>query len=60
MHLSEITVNNGTIVKTGDLIGKTGKTGFTNLPGFYFMTTVKDVPVSPYTLWVNGVKLSNP
>jgi len=58
-HLGTVKVNvNDTIVR-GDIIGKTGKTGFTNSNGFYLITTVYNIPVSPYPLETEGVLMTD-
>lgn len=56
-HLSEISVNVGDTVTTGQAIGKTGSTGFTMYSGVHLGLSVYDVPVSPYRLWENGVEM---
>ncbi|MEE0968947.1 MAG: M23 family metallopeptidase [Clostridia bacterium] len=55
MHLGETSVNVGDMVKLGDIIGKTGKTGFTETNGLYTIMTVGNIPVCPYRTWDSGV-----
>lgn len=55
-HLSETSVRTGTVLAKGDVIGKTGSTGFTTDPGVYLICTVGTTPISPYYLWDFGVK----
>lgn len=50
-HLSEASVKVGDVVKTGDTIGKTGNSGFTNGYNCHYSLTVFDIPVCPYSLW---------
>ena len=54
-HLSEISVSVGDTVTTAQAVGKSGDTGFTTSSGVYLICTVGNVPISPYTLWDNGV-----
>ncbi len=56
-HLSEISVNVGDTVTTGQAIGKTGTTGFSMYSGVHLGMTVGNVPVSPYPTWSNGVEI---
>ena len=53
-HMSENTVKVGEVVKRDDVIGKTGKTGFTNQNGVHIGMSVCDVFVSPYATWSDG------
>ncbi len=53
-HMSETSVKVGDTVKRGDIVGKTGKTGFTNQNGVHLGMSVCDVFVSPYSTWVDG------
>ncbi len=55
LHLDSINVKVGDEVKTNDIIGKSGKTGFTETNGVYTIMTVGDVPVCPYGPWESGV-----
>lgn len=54
-HLSEISVNVGDTVKGGQAVGKSGDTGFTTGSGIYLICTVGETPISPYSLWSDGV-----
>ena len=54
-HMSETTAVAGTIVSRGEVIGKSGSSGYTNSNGVYLITTVKDVPISPYPIQDNGI-----
>ena len=56
-HLGETSVNVGDTVTTGQVIGKTGSTGFFSATGVNMGLTVYDVPVSPYPLWDFGVEM---
>lgn len=53
-HMSETSVQVGDVVKRGDAVGKTGKTGFTNQNGVHLGMSVCDVFVSPYSTWADG------
>ena len=53
--MSETTAVAGTIVSRGEVIGKSGSSGYTNSNGVYLITTVKDVPISPYPIQDNGI-----
>ena len=53
-HMSEVSVNEGDVLKKGDTIGKTGKTGLTNQNGVHIGMSVCDVFVSPYATWSDG------
>ncbi len=55
MHLDSISVEAGDEVKTSDIIGTTGKTGFTETNGVYTVMTVGNIPVCPYGPWESGV-----
>ncbi len=55
LHLDSINVSVGDEVKTNDIIGTSGKTGFTETSGVYTIMTVGDVPVCPYGPWESGV-----
>lgn len=56
-HLSEISVSVGDTVTVAQAVGKSGDTGFTTGSGVYLICTIGDTPISPYTLWENGVIL---
>ena len=53
-HMSENSVQTGAVVKRGDVVGKTGKTGFTSQNGVHLGMSVCDVFVSPYSTWADG------
>lgn len=55
LHLDSINVNVGDEIKTNDIIGKAGKTGFTETNGVYTIMTVGNVPVCPYGPWESGI-----
>ncbi len=59
-HLSEITVSRGDTVKTGDVIAKSGMTGFCNQGTAHIAMTVFDVAICPYSYWENPIVLNNP
>lgn len=50
-NISEALFSVGDSVKKGDVIAKTGNSAFYEYTGFYFITTVLDVPVSPYAIY---------
>lgn len=49
-HLGSFNISVGDTVLTGGTIAQTGKTGLASSSGFYLITTIFDVPVSPYKL----------
>jgi murein DD-endopeptidase MepM/ murein hydrolase activator NlpD len=53
-HLSEISVTEGTEVKRGDVIGKTGETGLAGGDHLHFSTMVQGVHVDPINWWDRG------
>ena len=53
-HMSKNTVQVGDVVKRGDAVGKTGKTGLTDQNGVHIGMSVCDVFVSPYATWIDG------
>jgi len=57
-HLSAINVAEGDIVKAGDVIATVGSTGFTEEVMLHYGLSVFDVPVCPYSLWENGVVMT--
>ena len=59
-HLGDIVTTTGSMIAKGDTIGKTGRTGYINHDGVYLITTIMDVPVSPYSLQDNGLTLPTP
>lgn len=50
-HLSEISVTEGQTVKKGDIIGRTGNTGFAIGDHLHFAILVHGVPVNPLDWW---------
>ena len=54
-HLSEISVSVGDTVTNAQAVGKSGNTGFTTGSGVYLICTIGETPISPYTLWSDGV-----
>lgn len=56
-NLSETNITDGATVAKGDMIGKPGETGYKNTNGVYLITTVMNIPVSPYPLQENGLTL---
>jgi murein DD-endopeptidase MepM/ murein hydrolase activator NlpD len=46
-HNSELFVNRGDVVQTGDVIAKSGKTGFVSRPELHFEIRKKQVPWNP-------------
>jgi murein DD-endopeptidase MepM/ murein hydrolase activator NlpD len=50
-HLSEVLVKEGEIVKQGQAIARTGRTGLSGGEEVYFETRVHGVPVSPNEWW---------
>lgn len=50
-NISEALFSVGDSVKKGDIIAKTGNSAFYEYTGFYFITTVLDIPVSPYAIY---------
>ncbi len=53
-HLSDITVNKGDQVKKGDIIGRTGATGFAGGDHLHFGILVHGIEVSPLYWWDRG------
>ena len=53
-HMGSVSVSVGDKVAKGDVIGKCGDTGFTNVTGVYFGMYVGNVPVSVYPFWNDG------
>ncbi|GAB0174802.1 MAG: hypothetical protein HHAS10_06810 [Candidatus Altimarinota bacterium] len=48
LHLSEILVKEGDIVRKGDMIGRVGLTGITTTPHLHFQIDTPDAPFHPY------------
>ncbi len=59
-HLNEALVEVGDTVQTGDVIAKSGATGFCEFGTAHISLTVFDVPVCPYTYWETPVLLNEP
>ena len=59
-NLSEIIVSEGTVVAKGESVGKSGNTGYTISNGVYLITTVMNVPVSPYSIQEEGIVFHTP
>ena len=60
-HLGEISVKTGDKIEKGQIIAKTGATGFTNGTTLHLGLTVFDVPVSIYPLWEEpGLEVVDP
>lgn len=57
LHLGEVSVAVGDMVKTGDTLGLAGNTGFTETNGVFTIMTIGNMPVCPYSTWENGVIL---
>lgn len=56
-HLGAFNISIGDTVLIGDTIAQTGKSGLASSSGFYLITTVFDVPVSPYKLCENNFSI---
>lgn len=56
-NLNETLVTSGTVLAKGDVIGTPGTTGYKNTSGVYLITTIMNVPVSPYSLQEDGLTL---
>jgi len=54
-HLSEVSVSVRDTVTAAQAVGKSGSTGFTTGSGVYLICTIGETPISPYTLWSDGV-----
>ncbi len=54
-HLSKIDVAVGDTVSKGDVIAKSGNTGFTAFPVVYVGLSIFDFPVCQYDLWNEGI-----
>lgn len=53
-HLGNISVSKGDLVTKEQVIGTAGNTGFTNQNGVHVGMSVFNVPVCPYSTWVDG------
>ena len=58
-HIGEITVTEGKSVIKGDTVARTGISGLTSSPGFFLMTTIYHIPVSPYNFYENNFVFPN-
>lgn len=54
LHLSEILVKEGDVVKKGDMIGRVGITGLTTTPHLHFQIDTADAPFHPYWHFTNA------
>ena len=59
-NLSEALVGVGDTVNKGDVIARSGATGFCDMPSVQIDLTVFDVPVCPYTYQESPILFSNP
>ena len=59
-HLSNIIAPVGLTVGIGDTVGQTGHTGYINHDGVYLITTIMNVPVSPYSIQEEGIVFHTP
>lgn len=57
MHMSEIVVSVGDVVEKGAELGTVGNTGFTTTYNLHHEFTINGIPVSPYSLWEDGIKM---
>ncbi len=57
-YLGDVSVKVGDMVKTGDTIGTVGTTGFTSGYGFQYRLYVHNIPVCPYSLWEQGIPMT--
>lgn len=57
-HLGTVDVNAGTVVEKGRTIGTVGSSGFCDGAAMHFGLYIYNVPVSPYDMEENGIKLS--
>ena len=48
LHLSQITVTEGTKIRKGDMLGRGGSTGISTTPHLYFSVETADAPFHPY------------
>ena len=48
LHLSEITVKEGTKIRKGEMLGRVGITGITTTPHLHFQIDTEDAPFHPY------------
>lgn len=57
MHMSDISVAVGQTVEKGAVLGTVGNTGFTIGTNLHYELTVNGIPVNPYSLWDDGIKM---
>ncbi len=59
-NLLSVDVNEGDTVEKAQNVGTAGNSGYTSKDyfGFYLMTTLDGVPISPYALFEGGVKVN--
>ncbi len=58
-HLGSTAVSLGDTVTKGDVVGYVGTTGFTATAAVHIGLAVYDVPVCPYSLWDEGIIMTN-
>ena len=56
-NLKSVSVSVGSTVAKGQSVGISGDTGYNNINGVYLITTVHNVPVSPYPLQDEGLSI---
>ena len=54
-HMSELSVKSGDIVKKGQLLGKSGNTGFTTGPHLHFTISIGTTFINPYIFLKNNI-----
>ena len=57
MHLNDISVSVGDVVEKGTTVGYVGTTGFTSGYNLHYELTVNGIPVCPYSLNEEGIKM---
>lgn len=55
LHLSKILIKKGTVVKRGDVIGKSGNTGRTNGPHLHYEVHYYGIPQDPLDYFFSGL-----
>lgn len=58
-HLSEISVSVGDIVRTSQIIGKSGNTGFIIDNRIHVEFTLFDISIAPFSIWDEGIIVSD-
>ena len=58
-NISEALFSVGDEIQKGEIIAKSGNSAFYDHTGFYFITTVLDIPVSPYAIYEENFTLPN-